>query len=257
MSRFEGKRIVVAGAGSGIGAATAERLAREGARVIVGDINETNANEVAAEIDKDGGTAAAIGFDMADEESIVRLIQECVSSFDGIDGLANVAAAVSQDVVGADFDLFDMRPDVWEQTMRVNVLGFALTCREAIRHFVNQGTGGAIVNVSSDAANMGEATRPAYAASKAAGNALTRHIATRWGPDRVRCNSVAPGLTLTETAEERLPAEFIEEWAEHAALKMIGRPDDQAAAIAYLLSDDSRWVSGQVWHVNGGYNYYA
>lgn len=172
MNRFEAKRVVVASGGSGIGAATAERLAREGARLVVGDINEDGARATVERIVAAGGIAEAIRYDLADEASTNALMARCVDAYGGIDGLLNVGADLSHETMAGDLDVLEMSVDVWQRTLRVNVIGHALTCREAIRQMVKQGTGGAIVCVSSEAASCGEDTRPAYAASKAAVNAL-------------------------------------------------------------------------------------
>jgi NAD(P)-dependent dehydrogenase (short-subunit alcohol dehydrogenase family) len=257
MKDFTGKRIVVAGGGSGIGAATCARLASEGARVIVGDINEAGAHRTVEQVKASGGEAVAVRFDMADESSTNALIQASVDHYGGIDGLANVAADLSVATMDADLDVLEMNVATWQRVMRVNAIGFALTCREAVRLMVKQGTGGAIVNVSSEAASCGENTRPAYAASKAAVNALTRQIALRWGRAGIRCNAVAPGITMSATAEEQMPEEFKQQWLALTTMKRFGRPSDLASTIVFLLSDDTTWVSGQVWHVNGGSHFHG
>ncbi|MDB5686319.1 MAG: short-chain dehydrogenase/reductase [Rhizorhabdus sp.] len=257
MQRFDGKRVVIAGGGSGIGAAASERLAREGAKVVVGDINEAGAKAVVERISAAGGIAIAQAFDLADETSTNALIQTAVDAFGGIDGLANVGADLSPATMAGDLDVLDMDLAIWERTMRVNVIGHAFTCREAIRNFVHQGTGGAIVNISSEAASCGEDTRPAYAASKAGVNALMRQIALRWGKEGIRCNCVAPGITMSATAEEQMPADFKQQWLDLTTMKRFGRPEDLAATVLFLLSDDAAWVSGQVWHVNGGSHFHG
>lgn len=257
MARFDGKRVVVASGGSGIGAATAERLASEGARVIVGDINEAGAKDTVERIKAANGTAEAVYYDLADEASTTALIGRCVDLYGGIDGLANVGADLAAETIWADHDVLDMSIDIWLRTMRVNVIGHALTCREAIRHMSKQGTGGAIVCVSSEAASCGEDTRPAYAASKAGVNALMRQIALRWGKEGIRANCVAPGITMSATAEEQMPADFKQQWLDLTTMKRLGRPTDLAATIVHLLSDDAAWVSGQVWHVNGGSHFHG
>lgn len=253
MRGLQGKRIVVnGGGGNGMGAATSKRLAAEGAQVIVGDINEAAAQATAEEIRAVGGTAKAFQFDLSDETSTNALIQAAIAEYGGIDGLANVAAELSPEVMAADLDVLEMNVATWNRVFRVNTIGTALACREAIRQFVKQGTGGAIVNVSSAVANDGEDTRPAYAASKAAVQAFTRQIALRWGPEGIRCNCVAPGITLNARSEVSMPPEFKEKWLKLTTMRRFGRPDDLAATITFLLSDDASWVSGQVWHVNGG-----
>lgn len=257
MNRFEAKRVVVASGGSGIGAATAERLAREGARLVVGDINEDGARATVERIVAAGGIAEAIRYDLADEASTNALMARCVDAYGGIDGLLNVGADLSHETMAGDLDVLEMSVDVWQRTLRVNVIGHALTCREAIRQMVKQGTGGAIVCVSSEAASCGEDTRPAYAASKAAVNALMRQIALRWGKEGIRANCVAPGITMSATAEEQMPTEFKQQWLDLTTMKRFGRPADLAATIVHLLSDDAAWVSGQVWHVNGGSHFHG
>ncbi len=257
MTRVQGRRIVVASGGSGIGAATSERLAGDGALVVVGDINFAGAQAVAARITQAGGQAIAVHYDLADEASTDALIEACVSHYGGIDGLANIGADLSPGTMAADLDVLDMNVATWQRTMRVNVIGHALTCRGAIRNFVKQGTGGAIVNVSSEAADAGEDTRPAYAASKAGVNALMRQIALRWGASGIRCNCVAPGIVMSATAERMTTPEFQQKWLDLTVMRRFGRPEDLAATIAFLLSDDATWITGQVWHVNGGSHFYG
>lgn len=252
MTGLSGKRVVVAGAASGIGAATAERLAAEGARVIVGDINLEGARGTVARILAAGGEAQAIHFDLAEEASTQALIGAAVEYFGGLDGLANVGAETSPAVVGADTDLLSTDLAIWQRTLQVNLMGFAFTCRAAIRQFIQQGTGGAIVNVSSIAANATERVRVAYAASKAGVNALTRHIAITWGRQGIRCNAIAPGFIMTEGARAITSQEFKDKWLESIPAGRFGRPDDPAGIIVFLLSPDTTWVIGQVWHVNGG-----
>jgi NAD(P)-dependent dehydrogenase (short-subunit alcohol dehydrogenase family) len=253
---LQNKRILVAGGGSGIGEATCRRVMEAGGRVVVGDLNRENAESVAAAINEEGGQALAVQFDLRDETSLKKFVATAVGEMGGIDGLANVAADLSPAMIEADRDLLDMDPAIWLSAMRANVIGFALASREAIRQFLKQGNGGAIVNVSSEAASCGEDTRPAYSITKAGVNALTRHTALRWGPDGVRCNAVAPGITMSETAEAMMPEDFKQQWLNLTTMKRFGRPPDQAATIAFLLSDHASWVSGQVWHVNGGSHFH-
>jgi NAD(P)-dependent dehydrogenase (short-subunit alcohol dehydrogenase family) len=251
MHGLRDKRVVVCGGANGIGAASAKRLAEEGARVLIGDIDLAAATATAQRITATGGAAAAAWFDLADEESVRALFAHAVAEFDGIDGVFNVGADLSEATIGRDADLLEFDPAVWRRTFEVNLLGYAHTCRAALPLLLSQG-GGVIVNTSSNAAFAGEATRPAYAASKAGVNALTRHIASRWGKHGIRCNAVSPGLVLSETAMGTMSDEF-----KAAVLKMtrsprLGIPSDLASAVAFLLSDDSAWVNGQVWTVDGG-----
>jgi NAD(P)-dependent dehydrogenase (short-subunit alcohol dehydrogenase family) len=252
MRGLMGKRILVASGATGIGAATAERLAAEGARLLVGDINDVGLAETVERIQRAGGTAHSAHYDLADADSIVRLIDACVARYGGIDGLANIGADVGTATLRNDFDVGSMEVAIWERTLRVNLIGHALLIKAALPHFVAQ-AGGAIVSVSSASAYQGAETIPAYAASKAGLHALIRHVAQRWGKNNVRCNGVAPGLVLTAPARAAFTPEELEKDLEQLPLPRHGEPADLAAAITFLLSEDAAWITGQVISVNGGF----
>jgi NAD(P)-dependent dehydrogenase (short-subunit alcohol dehydrogenase family) len=252
MRGLAGKRIVVASGATGIGAATAERLADEGAKLIVGDINDAGLAETVGRIRKAGGTARPVHYDLADAASIAALIGTCVAEYGGIDGLANIGADVGTATLKNDVDVGDMDIAIWERTLRVNLIGHALLIQSALPHFVAQGDG-AIVSVSSAAAYDGDRTMPAYSASKAGLHALIRHVAKRWGKDNVRCNAVAPGLVMTGPARAALSQEVMAESLQRLPSTRLGEPGDLASAICFLLSQDAAWVTGQVISVNGGY----
>ncbi|MBP2327975.1 NAD(P)-dependent dehydrogenase (short-subunit alcohol dehydrogenase family) [Kibdelosporangium banguiense] len=251
MRGLTGKRIVVCGGASGIGAATAARLAEEGARVLIGDIDIEGATATGKRITAAGGVAVAMEFDLADEESIQALFDRAVSEFGGLDGVFNVGADLSEATIGRDGDLLSLDPEVWRRTFEVNLLGYARTCRAAIPLLLTNG-GGAIVNTSSNASFVGETVRPAYAASKAGINALTRHIAARWGKKGLRCNAISPGLVLSEKALQTMNEQFRAAGLAATRSTRLGKPDDLAGTVAFLMSDDAEWINGQVWSVNGG-----
>jgi NAD(P)-dependent dehydrogenase (short-subunit alcohol dehydrogenase family) len=252
MRGLHGKRIVVAGSATGIGAATARRLAEEGASVIAGDINAAGLDETVAAIRANGGTVRAVPFDLAKEESCRALIKACVDSYGGIDGLANVGADLSPSLTARDVDLLGMDEAVWQRTLDVNLMGYTRTIRAALPHMAAQ-KNGAIVSVSSAAAHIGEDTRPAYATSKIGVNTLTRHVARRWGPDNIRCNAVAPGPVLSESFAKYIPKEDMKKMTDAMPLRRTGSADEVAAVLCFLLSDDGSWVTGQVWSVGGGW----
>ncbi|WP_371582100.1 SDR family NAD(P)-dependent oxidoreductase [Streptomyces sp. NBC_01314] len=252
MKGLNGKRIIVAGGASGIGAATAERLAAEGAAVVVGDINIDAAEATAKRLTDTGATALAVEFDLGDESSIGALVDTAVTQLGGVDGLYNVAADLSMETLGRDGDLLATDLAVWRRTLEVNLIGYALTSRAVLPLLLEQGAG-AIVNTSSASAHAGDHIRAAYQTSKAGVNALTRHIASRWGKQGIRCNSVSPGLVVTESAQKTAQnAETMAMAQQAMPSTRFGKPEDLAGAVAFLLSDDGEWINGQVWSVNGG-----
>ena len=247
--RFAGQVVVVAGAGSGIGAASAARLAGEGARVIVGDIDAGAARTVADRIGDGGGIATAVVYDQGDEDSVAALIAAAVQAYGGLDGLHANAADTA--VRAADSDAVDVPLEVFERTLDVNLRGYLLLTRHAIPAMLERGRG-AIVYTSSGAAFVGDGERVAYAAAKAGVNALMRHVAVRWGKRGIRSNAVAPGLVLDAATRARLTDDLREAVLESQPSPRIGDPADVAAAVAYLLSRDAEWVLGQVISVDGG-----
>lgn len=251
MSGLNDKVVLLAGAGSGIGAATARRVAAAGGRVAVSDVSLANARGVADEISEQGGTAIAVEYDQADEESIAALVAQVVSHYGTLDGLHGNAADLTKATLGADSHVGTMSSEVWMRTLQVNLVGNALLVRECIPHLLDAG-GGSIVLTSSAVSSTGEPTRPAYASSKAGLNALVRHIAVKWGKKGIRANAVSPGLVLSSSARDMLEDWFVEKSLAQIHSPRLGDPDDVAATVAFLLSDDSAWITGQVWGVDGG-----
>lgn len=242
---------MLAGSAGGIGAEAARRLAGEGARVVLGDINADGAEAVAAEIRNAGGEAHAVTFDIADEASCAALIAAAVERYGGVDGLFNVAAELSARNFDRDTDLLDVPLEVWRRTLDVNLTGYLLTTRAALPYLLERG-GGAIVNTISGLVLNGDPRRPAYGASKGGVVALTRHVASRWGKEGIRCNAVAPGMTLTDQALRAIAPEERGRIEAMVRSKRLGHPRDIAAMATFLLSDDGEWVNGQIYAVNGG-----
>jgi NAD(P)-dependent dehydrogenase (short-subunit alcohol dehydrogenase family) len=249
MTRLEGKTILVAGAG-GIGSELARRYAREGASVILGDINADVAAEAVGEITAAGGVALAAHLDGADERSVADAVTLACHRYGGLDGLhVNFASFVDQD---QDTGVLELPLAAYDETIRVNLRGYYLCTRAALPAILHRG-GGAIIYTSSPAASKGEPTRVAYAIAKAGGHVLMRHVAARYGPKGVRANSISPGSVLHARHEGTLAPET-KEWLYSMALikSRLGRAEDISAMCALLMSEEGAYVTGQVISVDGG-----
>lgn len=249
MRGLSGKCFVVAGGGSGIGAATAVRLASHGARVLVGDHRAEKAHTVAAEIRAAGGMAHGHGFDIVEEDSVRGLVAAAIELHGGLDGIHVNAADL--DAVLHDGDAVDVPLQVVDRTLAVNLRGHLLCTRHAVPALLARG-GGTIVYTSSGAAFMGEPARVAYAMSKNGLHALLRHVASRWGRQGIRANAVAPGLVLTDAVRRAMDEDARAQVLAITRSPRLGTPEDIAAAVSFLLSDDGAWINGQVLSVDGG-----
>lgn len=250
--RLADKAIIVIGSGTGIGAATSRRLAEEGAKVCLADINLAAAQAVAEDIRAKGGDAFATLIDLADESLVATAIDGAAGRFGRLDG-AHINAADMATLM-KDTDILDEPMAVFDRTWQVNLRGHVLCTRAILPHLL-QGGGGAIVYTSSGAAVWGEPVRPAYAIAKSGMNALMRHVAAAWGKRGITANCVAPGLTITETMKERrgdTNNDFQDAMLEMTPNVRLGRPEDIAGMVAMLLSEDGRWINGQTYNVDGG-----
>jgi NAD(P)-dependent dehydrogenase (short-subunit alcohol dehydrogenase family) len=219
--------------------------------VVVGDLNGDNAQAVAGELRDAGGRALAVQFDIADDESVAALVAAAVGEYGGVDHLHANAADLSPENIGRDSDAVTVPLEVFDRTIHVNLRGHLLCTRHAIPVMLERG-GGAIVYTSSAAGHLAEPERPSYAAAKAGLNSLARHVASRWGREGIRANAVAPGLVITPAMADSVPVEFTEYALRVGRSPRLGRPDDIAAMVAYLMSDDAEWINGQVLSVDGG-----
>ncbi|MFC5753658.1 SDR family NAD(P)-dependent oxidoreductase [Actinomadura rugatobispora] len=247
--RLQDKVVVVAGAATGLGAASARRLAEEGAQVVVGDVNLAGAEQTAGAITEEGGRAAAARFDISDDASVQDLIAFAVDTHGRLDAVHINAGAM--DAVSKDTDVVDIDLEIWDRTVAVNLRGHMLVTRHAVPRLLDAG-GGAIVYTSSIASFAGEPKRPAYAATKAGINALARHVASRWGRDGIRANAITPGLILTPEIREGAPPEMLKSMLARTRSPRHGEAGDVASLVAFLLSDEGSWINGQVVNVDGG-----
>jgi NAD(P)-dependent dehydrogenase (short-subunit alcohol dehydrogenase family) len=252
MRRLEGKTAIVTGAANGIGAACARRLAREGATVVVADLNKAGAEQVAGEINAAGGAAWPQYFDLGDEASIVALIAAAKARFGKLEILHNNAADNSAPQIRADVPVAGLTTAIFDRAMTANARGTMVAIREALPLLMAAGES-AIINTSSGAAQFGDIARASYGASKAAIDALTKYVATQYGKFGVRCNAVAPGLIQSRPAEQsKHSPEMLAMFARHTPLPYMGKPDDIAGMVALLASADGRYITGQVISIDGG-----
>jgi NAD(P)-dependent dehydrogenase (short-subunit alcohol dehydrogenase family) len=250
MRRLEGKVALISGTGGGIGAASARRLASEGAKVVLADINLPAAEATAETIREAGGECFAHYLDLAEELSIEVLIAATLEKYGRIDVLFNNAADTRGETMARDAAIEFMDADIWDGIFRINTRGTMLMIKHTLPHMVKQG-GGSIINTSSGAALHADLFRVAYAASKAAINILTEYVAAQYGKKNIRCNVVSPGLIVTENTEET-QGHNMDMYRSHHLTPRLGRPDDLAGMVALLASDDGKFINAQVIAVDGG-----
>lgn len=242
-------KVAIVAGGGGIGGASARKLARDGSAVVIGDLDENNALSIANSIAEQGGQSRGIRCDIGDEASVAALIGLAVEAFGGLDQIHINAADLA--IIFKDSNAVDVDLAVFDRTLAVNLRGHLLCTRAAIPELLKRG-GGAIVYTTSAAAFIGEDQRPCYAMAKAGINALMRHVASRWGLQGIRANCVAPGFVVTENNARTLPDGFVDKALKRTRSTRIGNPDDVAAMVGLLLSDEGAWINGQVISIDGG-----
>ena len=250
MSRFEGRVAVITGAAQGIGAATATLLAAQGASVVVADLTAERAAATVETITAAGGTALAVGCDVADADSVQALVSAAVERFGSLDILVNNAGITRDNL------LYKMgRPD-WDAVISTNLTGIFLCCQAASVPMV-AAKYGKIVSLSSRSA-LGNRGQVNYAAAKAGVQGITATLAIELGPYNINVNAVAPGYiatAMTDATAQRVgyqPEEFQKLAAEQTPLRRVGQPSEVASVIAFLASDEASYVSGQTLYINGG-----
>jgi 3-oxoacyl-[acyl-carrier protein] reductase len=246
MSKLEGKVAVVTGASKGIGAGIAKALAREGAAVVVNYASsKAGADAVVAAIVSAGGRAVAVQGDVTKAPEAEGLIEAAVAQFGRLDVLVNNSGIYEFAA------LEDLTEDHYRRLFDVNVLGLLLTTQAAAKHL---GEGGSIVNVSSAITHVHTPTASAYAGTKGAVNAISGVLANELAPRRIRVNVVSPGFVVTEGTHTAgvVGSDMEAGLVAQTPLGRAGQPDDIAGVVAFLASDDARWLTGEVITASGG-----
>lgn len=253
MPGFTGKVAIVTGGGSGIGQATCERFAEEGAAVVIAEIHEPHGKAVAAAIQARGGRALFVPTNVADEASVQAMVVAAVAAFGRIDILVNNAATFVLKGI-------DATPAEWRQILDVNVMGPALVAKHVIPEIKKVG-GGAIVNLASMSSFIAQPEFVTYNASKAAILGITRCLALDMAPHNIRVNAVCPGAVWTPIVErltreaglDRAAADRDPGWGGAHMLKRIADPREIANAILFLASDQATFITAESLLVDGGY----
>ncbi len=244
---LQGRVLIVTGAGQGIGRAIALAAAQQGMSVTVNDIKEDLAAETVGLIHQMGGEAITHAGDVSNPEEVARLIKETVARWGRIDVLVNNAG------IEPSASILEMSPEMWDRVMAVNLRSVFLCTQAAARVMKEQGSG-VIINISSIA---GKAIplpyRSAYAASKAGIVGFTKEAAREFAAYDIRVNAICPGVIVTPmTAAARQNPEMMEKWMREIPLRRLGQPEEVAALVLFLASDDASYITGQAYHIDGG-----
>ncbi len=243
-ARFAGKTIIVTGAATGMGRAAARRLSSEGAYTILVGRRAEPLEELAEEITSAGGSALAVSGDIGKETAVAAVVQRAIEATGSIDGLFANAGVLGEFKPLAETEV----PD-FEALIATNLLGTFLSIKRCLPYLA----GGAIVINASWTVNSVMPGAGAYAATKGALIAMMHTLSVEQGPRNIRVNSISPGIILTPMADEVLDQAFLARLAENACLGRNGTPEDIAGTVAWLLSDDARFVTGQDIVVDGGF----
>jgi NAD(P)-dependent dehydrogenase (short-subunit alcohol dehydrogenase family) len=249
MGRLQGKRAVISGAATGIGAATARRFAAEGARLVLLDINEAEGQNLNAELIARGADSRFIVCDVGDPDAVARAVEQ--EATDGLD-IVFANAGIGTIYVGGTVETIDA--ERWDRAFAINTRGVYALCRAAIP-LMRQAGGGSIVVTSSISAIAGSEQRPthAYAASKGALTALVRAMAVTYGPDGIRVNAILPGWVRTHLTQDVFASPDSRERAiASVPLRRFAEPDEIAACALFLASDEASFVTGASLVVDGG-----
>lgn len=245
MRSLEDRVVVITGGAHGIGRSTALRLDSEGATVVVADRDREAAEKVASGLQR----GLVVEFDATDAKSITRVIDTAIEEFGRVDVLHNNVGATDS-AWSTDLDVIDTALDVWDMIMAVNVRSHFVAAQAVLPHMLAAGQG-SIINTASVAGDRGKPGLTAYSASKAAVMQLTRSLAVQYGRSNIRTNCVAPGVIATQQLLDHAP-DLVMATLEQLPYPRVGRPEDVASVVAFLASDASAFVNGQVIRCDGG-----
>ncbi len=242
--KLENKVAIITGAGSGIGKETALLFAREGAKVIVADINEINGRETVAEIKNTGGEGFFVKLDISNNQQSRQMVMETLQKYGKIDVLINNGGIVQDALISK------MTEEQWDRVININLKG-AFNCIQAVvESMAGQGSG-VIINTSSVVGLYGNIGQANYSAAKAGLIGLTKTLAKELGKKGIRINAVAPGFIMTPMTSN-VPEKILEVMKEKTPLRRLGKAEDVAHAYLYLASDEANFVNGAVLSVDGG-----
>ncbi len=241
---LKGKLALVTGGARGIGQCIGEELARHGAHVILGDVDEAGTQEAAGKINADGGTATGMELNVTDAGQLATVFDKILKEHKPLDILVN-NAGITRDAL-----LMRMKEADWDLVLDVNLKGSFLCSQQAVKQMFKQRSG-AIVNIASIVGLMGNAGQANYSASKAGLMGLTKTLAREVASRNVRVNAIAPGFIDTDMTRQ-LDEKVRDQLVQQIPLASLGQPQDIADCVGFLVSDRARYITGQVISVNGG-----
>ena len=250
MTRLRGKSAVITGAAKGIGRATADLFAAEGARIVGTDIDSDGLDRLRADLESRGAECATVVGDVSEPDDARRMIEAAVEHYGRLDILVANAGIIPLRTIT------EATPEDWDEVMSIDGRGMFLTCKYAVEQMLRNG-GGSIVCLSSISGMAGQSSQSTYGPAKFVASGLTKHLAIEWADRGIRVNAVAPGTIRTERVRQ-LPdepggAEYIEQIVRMHPMGRLGEPDEVARAIVFLASDEASFITGVVLPVDGGY----